>query len=102
NIMPGSIRVLGSIYWGGDFAVLKENIRNGSIQPGDIHFFLGYSGWDGGQLENEIKENSWLVSDVDEHSILEKYKEISWANFVKKAGTRYRVWENFPENPMLN
>ena len=28
---------------------------------GEIKFFLGYSGWDKNQLENEITLSSWVV-----------------------------------------
>ncbi len=102
DLLPGSIQVLGDLYWGGDFDTLKNQISQGLIKSADIHFFLGYSGWDAGQLENEIKENSWLVNDVDEEAIISDTSEKSWTDFVKKAGTRYTIWENFPENPTYN
>jgi putative transcriptional regulator len=72
------------------------------VAPRDIHFFLGYSGWDAGQLENEIKENSWLVTDVDEDAIMRDANQVSWTEYVRKAGSRYTLWENFPENPNFN
>ncbi len=100
--LPGSIHVLGDLYWGGDFKTLKDKIQKGEIKSEDIHFFLGYSGWDAGQLEGEIKENSWLVTDVDENIILQDTDKATWADFVKKAGNRYQIWENFPENPTFN
>ena len=100
--LPGSIQVLGDLYWGGDFNELKRQIRLGMLQPSDIRFFLGYSGWDSGQLEDEIRENSWLVSDVDEETVMRELNQASWVDFVKKAGNRYTIWENFPENPSLN
>ena len=100
--LPGSIHVLGDLYWGGDFAVLKDQIQKGDINPEDIHFFLGYSGWDAGQLEGEIKEDSWLVTDVDENIVLQDTDKVTWTDFVKKAGNRYQIWENFPENPTYN
>lgn len=100
--LPGSINVLGNLYWGGDFEVLKGKIIAGLIQPEDIHFFLGYSGWDAGQLENELKEDSWLVTDVDEEAVMHEFDDESWTDFAKKAGTRYSIWEHFPENPTLN
>ena len=31
------------------------------VGPGRVNFCLGYAGWDEGQLEDEIAENSWLV-----------------------------------------
>lgn len=102
DILPGSIHVLGDLYWGGDFKVLKNKIIQGMIGPDDIHFFLGYSGWDAGQLEDEIKEDSWLVTDIDENLIMDEISEQTWSDFVKKAGNRYKVWENFPENPTYN
>ena len=100
--LPGSIHVLGDLYWGGDFEVLKQMVINKSINPRDIRFFLGYSGWDSGQLEQEIKEDSWLVNDVEQENIMREMHQESWADFVKKVGQRYTVWENFPENPALN
>lgn len=100
--LPGSINILGNLYWGGDFNVLQNQISAGVIQPSDIHFFLGYSGWDSGQLEKELKSDSWLVTDVEEAAVMREFDEISWTEFVKKAGNRYAIWENFPENPTLN
>ncbi len=102
KMLKGSIRVLGNLYWGGDFHALKNLIVNGMVKPSDINFYLGYSGWDAGQLENEIKEDSWLVTDVDEDSVLHYSKNVSWTEFVKKAGTRYSIWENYPKNPSFN
>ena len=100
--LEGSIQVLDNLYWGGDFEELKRQIKIGLLKPSDVRFFLGYSGWESGQLEQEIKEDSWLVTDVDEEIVMRELNQASWVDFVKKAGTRYSVWENFPENPSLN
>ncbi len=100
--LPGSIHVLGNIYWGGDFNILKQMINTGRISPSEIRFFVGYSGWEPGQLEREIKEDSWLVNDVDEENIMHGLSEASWTDFVRKVGRQYSIWENFPENPAMN
>ncbi|MFV0591930.1 MAG: YqgE/AlgH family protein [Draconibacterium sp.] len=102
NRIPGSIHVVDNLYWGGDFEVIKQEIGLGKIHPSEIRFFLGYSGWDAGQLEEELKDDSWLVTDVDEESVLGEMDPGSWFSFVKKAGARYSVWKNFPENPSMN
>ncbi len=102
ELLPGSIKVLGNLYWGGEFEALKRLISQRLVNPSDIHFFLGYSGWDAGQLENEIKDDSWLVTDVDEDAIMRESKDVSWTNFVAKAGNRYSIWQNYPENPSFN
>ena len=100
--IPGSIHVVGNVFWGGDFEILKKKISSGTIKSSEVRFFLGYSGWDSGQLENEIKENSWLVNDIDDKTIMENLTHDSWVDFVKKVGGQYSIWENFPENPSLN
>ena len=100
--LPGSIPVLGDIYWGGDFEVLKQMIKTGLISPSEIRFFVGYSGWESGQLEREIKEDSWLVNDVDEETVMHELRKTSWTDFVRKAGRKYSIWENFTENPAMN
>lgn len=33
--------------------------------PKNLNFCLGYAGWDAGQLEEEIAENSWLMLEAD-------------------------------------
>jgi len=102
SLLPGSIKVTGNLYWGGDFEILKSMIAEKQVHSRDIHFYLGYSGWDSGQLEDEIKEDSWLVTDVEEETIMRDANQVSWSDFVKKAGNRYSIWENFPENPNFN
>lgn len=102
DVIPGSIHVLDNIFWGGDFEELKRLIELGMIQSSEVRFFLGYSGWDAGQLEREIKENSWLVNDVDGQTVMRRLNMASWADFVKKVGEKYHMWINFPENPSLN
>ncbi len=102
DLIPGSIPVLEDVHWGGDFREVKRLIKLGLIREGEVRFFLGYSGWDAGQLEREIKEDSWLVDDVDSSLVMKDHGAESWGEFVRKMGQRYSMWENFPENPSLN
>ena len=39
---------------------------------------LGYAGWDGGQLEEEIRANAWLNAPVDLELVFEKPFEARW------------------------
>jgi len=36
----------------------------GAEKSTQVRAFLGYSGWGGGQLEKELKQNIWIVTDV--------------------------------------
>jgi putative transcriptional regulator len=47
---------------------------------------LGYSGWGAGQLEDEIKQNVWLICDADEALIFGDDHEQKWARALGKLG----------------
>lgn len=101
--IPGSIHVKDNLYWGGDFEEVKKLIIQRKIRPGQIRFFLGYSGWDHGQLEEEIKENSWLVSEIEQNNVMDAASPGDmWVQAVRELGGKYSLWEHFPENPSLN
>ncbi|HEY0091091.1 MAG TPA: YqgE/AlgH family protein, partial [Flavobacterium sp.] len=53
ELIPDSIEISSGIFWGGDFELTKNLINEGRIKKDNIRFFLGYTGWDSQQLENE-------------------------------------------------
>lgn len=46
--------------------------------PAEAIVALGYAGWDGGQLEDEIRANAWLSAPVDPGLIFELPFEARW------------------------
>jgi putative transcriptional regulator len=46
--------------------------------PDEAVVVLGYAGWDGGQLEEEIRANAWLSAPVDPGLIFELPFESRW------------------------
>ncbi len=57
--------------------------RNG---PDQAILALGYAGWGPGQLENEIKENGWLVSDATPDLIFNLDNDGKWAAALGSLG----------------
>ncbi|XPF94016.1 YqgE/AlgH family protein [Colwellia sp. RE-S-Sl-9] len=47
---------------------------------------LGYAGWSPGQLEEEIKENSWLTIDADNDILFNTPIEQRWKKATEKLG----------------
>ena len=47
---------------------------------------LGYAGWNAGQLEHEIKRNSWMVTDADEDMIYAGAPEDKWKQALGTLG----------------
>jgi putative transcriptional regulator len=46
--------------------------------PSQAVIALGYAGWDGGQLEDEIRANAWLSAPVDSSIIFDTPFESRW------------------------
>ena len=103
DLIPNSIEISKGIYWGGDFEFTKELINTGVIKKKNIRFFLGYTGWDSEQLENEMQANSWiLIKNSYENKILGKASVHFWKEKILELGGDYLIWSNAPENPILN
>jgi len=101
DLIPNSIHVKDNIYWGGDFDRIKELISEGLIKPSQIRFFLGYSGWSPKQLDEEIENNAWLISEINSERIMQPDHSL-WTKTLEELGEKYKIWTNCPENPSLN
>jgi putative transcriptional regulator len=101
DLIPNSVHVIKNIYWGGDFESLKDLIKSGEVKPDQIRFFLGYSGWHAGQLEKELEQNSWLVTEIGNNNVMDPHANL-WKNTLSQLGEKYKIWANFPENPSQN
>ena len=64
---------------------------------------MGYSGWAAGQLLDEMKLNSWIISrNVDIEQIFDTDPQKLWKDVLIKMGGKYKVISNFPVDPRLN
>ncbi|WP_242206160.1 YqgE/AlgH family protein [Aestuariivivens insulae] len=103
ELIPNSIEISLGIFWGGDFNKVAELIANETIKENDIRFFLGYSGWNADQLEEELKASSWVVSEnIYKKDIIEKDHQSFWKEKMLELGGEYSIWSNAPENPNYN
>jgi putative transcriptional regulator len=102
DIIPGGQEVIKGVYWGGDFDKMVELIKTNSVDTKKIRFYIGYSGWSGGQLDDELKEKSWLTVKATRKLIFHhKFDEI-WKDALKQLGGDYEMMINFPIDPQLN
>lgn len=91
------------IYWGGNFETLKILVNNHNITEDEVKFFLGYSGWGEDQLDEEIKGNTWIVSDrYDPDVVFANDEEAIWRSVIVNLGPKYAHISNFPSDPSLN
>jgi len=58
----------------------------GPHPPARTRFIVGYSGWGPGQLDAEIQESAWLISDVDRELIFNTPADRLWEAAIRRIG----------------
>ncbi|WP_347159195.1 YqgE/AlgH family protein [Pontibacter chitinilyticus] len=100
--LPQAVKLGEELYWGGDFELLRARISTGLVKATDIRFFLGYSGWTPGQLQEEINKNVWIVNNNAANKLFNLDAESLWRNVLRDMGGKYKVLSNYPLDPRLN
>ena len=100
--LEGSYEVIDGLYTGGKFEDLITLINTGVIAPNQIRFFLGYSGWEAGQLEAELSSDSWIVGKTNANRVLNTKNKDLWKKILDEMGGKFKMISNFPEDPSLN
>jgi len=100
--IPESVPIKDGIFWGGDFNALISLVEKGQVKRNQLRFFLGYAGWSAEQLDDELKENAWLVGEIAASLVMEGEDEEFWSRTLSQYENKYKAWANFPEDPGLN
>ena len=90
------------LYVNGDFEQMKRYILTGGTTQGMVRFFMGYAGWQRGQLQQEIETNTWMVSNDNKVDLLNMYLRDLWQETLCDMGGKYAVWSRYPKYPMMN
>lgn len=103
NIFSGSVEIMPGLWIGGDYGEVIQYVRDGYHTDDMMRFFIGYSGWDAGQLEEEIRQHVWAVtSPMSADEMLTGSDDAYWHKTVRKMGGRYRGWQMQPMFPAAN
>lgn len=100
--IPGSIEVFDGIYMGGSFEVLQVALESGTLQRDQVRFFVGYSGWSPGQLDDEISRNSWFVGKAKADDLMNPDIENLWQKVLQDMGSNFSLIAGYPEDPNMN
>ncbi len=102
DILEDSQEVVNGVFWGGDYNKLKLLISNGLISTDDIRFYVGYSGWSEGQLDDELIHGSWIVAPSDKNYIFKDNTSDLWNKVLERKGNNFDVIAQIPETFFLN
>lgn len=64
DLVEGGDLVAADVYMNGDFKKAVQLLNNGTLSIHEVRLFIGYCGWDAGELEAEIEEGSWQVTNA--------------------------------------
>ena len=94
--------VCSGVYLGSNLETLESLYASLENPEQDIRFYLGYSGWSGGQLAEEMEQNSWLVQKANEQFIFLDSESLIWPQAVNSLGEKYQYLTKAPVNPQWN
>jgi putative transcriptional regulator len=84
---PGtnSFHLFGEFYVTGEAVSVDRIIEQ---QPNEARFFVGFVGWQPGELAQEIQKGAWFVDSPDSSQLMRKDTGGMWEELVRKLSTR--------------
>jgi putative transcriptional regulator len=102
DLIPGGQEIMKGVFWGGDFEMVTQLIKKKELDLSKIRFFIGYSGWSKDQLNDELKDKTWLTVTATRNLIFHPVHDKIWKDSLKQLGGEYEMMINFPIDPQLN
>ena len=108
-VQPEQVILCGWRFTGDDntfrlhFGLLPERAEALMIEEGlHLRAFLGYSGWSGGQLENELRMDTWVVSPIPANLMNFSQDEALWRGILGELNHQWKLLADDPEDPSVN
>ena len=79
-----------------------ERIGSGSDLLKEYRFFVGYAGWEAGQLQHELKEQSWITVSGIEDLLFDTAPDQLWSEALRAMGGEHVLWSMMPPEPDWN
>ena len=98
----GEMEIVPGVY----FAAQRDHLE-GLIRQDEhaFRFFVGHSGWGGGQLENELKQGAWLTMPATSELVFYDHDDL-WRKVTQHIGREMLVdilhLKDTPQDPSMN
>jgi len=67
-----------------------------------LRAFVGYAGWSAGQLENELRQNAWVLRKPDRSVLTPERLPKLWFEIMRSLGPWFKMLAAAPDDPSLN
>ena len=78
DLIPSDEHVAGNVYLNGDFIKAVKLLNKRQLPAEDVRLFIGYCGWDFQELEDEIAEGSWQLTNAAVDFVFSSTPELLW------------------------
>lgn len=80
----------------------KDAIKRAQ-QPGTlVRAFAGYSGWTSGQLETELRRNSWITTLASGELLASDHEKDLWAELLRNISPYHQILAEAPDDIFVN
>jgi putative transcriptional regulator len=79
DLIANAQEVAGKVHMGGDFKKAVQLLNSMELNTNDVRLFVGYCGWDENELEAEITEGSWYVTDAPVDLVFSTSTDLIWS-----------------------
>ena len=81
---------------------LEEASERAGQNPISICAFVGYAGWEAGQLEAEMEQKAWLLQKPNPSVLKPERLPKLWFDIMRGLGPWYKLLAAAPDDPSLN
>lgn len=81
---------------------LEELAERADDEPSSVRAFVGYAGWAAGQLEEELRRESWVLVAAPFETVDPEAGEKLWFDVMTALGPAYKLQAAAPDDPSLN
>jgi putative transcriptional regulator len=79
---------------------LLEKTLTATAGPSDLRLYLGYCGWAGGQLENEVRQGGWWIFEANAGVVFDPDPGSVWSRLI--ARTELQIAKTGPVGASLS
>lgn len=88
------------LFFGLDPAAAKAKLEEDPLL--DLRAFRGYAGWGQGQLDSELSDNAWIVSEMDGPALAKLEGDALWRHVMIKINLELGLMSLAPDSPEEN
>lgn len=81
---------------------LEKLSHSAPNESGSLRAFVGYAGWTAGQLENELRQNAWVLQKPRREALAPERLPGLWFEIMRSLGPWYKLLSAAPDDPSLN